>query len=215
MPITILLAEDHIIVREGLRSLIERKPDMEIVGEAENGRMALQLVRKLHPDVVVMDITMPELNGIEATQQIKNEMPKVRVVALSVHCDRRFVLGMLTAGASAFLIKECAFADLVRAIKAAVDGHIYLSPKIADNVIKEYLQYTSHDDGPNYQPLTSREREVLQLIAEGKSTRKIGAVLHISIKTVEMHRKNIMEKLNLHSIAELTKYALGIGLTTL
>jgi two-component system response regulator NreC len=215
MNTRILIADDHEIVREGLRSLIEKQPDLEIVAEAENGRKAVKLSHKFHPDLIIMDISMPDLNGIDAAYQIMAELEGVKVIALSMHSDKRFVLGMLKAGASGFLLKECAFRELVTAISAVLANQTYLSPKIAGTVVKDYMHLSSAKDLCISDGLTNKEREVLQMIAEGRSTREIAAHLHISVKTVEARRKNIMEKLNLHSIAALIKYALREGLTSM
>jgi len=216
MSIRILLADDHKIMREGLRALLERKKDMEVVGEADNGRTTVQLTRELSPDVVIMDITMPDLNGVEATRQVTTEFPGVKVIALSMHSDRQFVAGIFKAGASAYLLKDCAFDELAAAIRAVVASHTYVSPSIADMVIKDYAsQVPVAPDSRLLLGLTPREREVLQLMAEGKNAKEISLRLHISVKTVETHRQQIMNKLGIHSVAELTKYAVREGLTTL
>jgi two-component system response regulator NreC len=210
MSIRVLLADDHKIVRQGLRSLLEKQHGMEVIAEAEDGRTAVQLARKLSPDVVVMDIAMPDLNGIGATRQIIAEAPGVKVVALSMHSDKRFVTRMLRAGASGYLLKDCAFEELARAISAVVANQIYLSLGIAGVVVEDYVRHVP-ETGPS---LTPRECEVLQLLAEGSSTKEIAARLHVSVKTVETHRRHIMEKLDIHTIAELTKYAIREGLTS-
>jgi DNA-binding NarL/FixJ family response regulator len=215
MTIKILLADDHKIVRDGLRTLVEKEPDMEVVGEAENGRKAVKLTRELSPDLVIMDVTMSDLNGIEAARQIHKETPDVKVIALSMHSDRRFVAGMLEAGASGYLLKDCAFEELTRAIKNVISNKIYLSPGITDVVVKDYLGKSTKASHSAFSDLTNREREVLQLLAEGRSTKQIAESLHVSVKTIETHRRQIMEKLDIHSIAELTKYALREGLTSL
>jgi len=214
MTIQVLLADDHKIVRDGLRVLIERCQDMQVIAEAEDGRKALQLARKHKPDVVVMDISMPGLNGIDATRQILEEVPGVKVIALSMHSDKQFVDGMLRAGAVGYLLKDCAADELIQCIRTTLSGRVCLSAEITGLLVKEYLQPTVDDviaAGVNISP---REREVLQMIAEGHSTKNIADSLHISVKTVETHRKNIMEKANLHSVAELTKYAIRHGLTS-
>jgi DNA-binding NarL/FixJ family response regulator len=213
--IRILLADDHKIIRDGLRTLVEKMPDMTIAGEAKNGREAVRLARKLIPDVVIMDVSMVDLNGIEATRQIHKEQPGIKVIALSMHSDRRFVRGMLEAGAFGYLLKDCAFEELARAIKTVVSKKTYLSPEISDIIVKDFLLKSSAGSTSAYTALTARQREVLQLLAEGKSTRQIAKSLHVSIKTIETHRRQIMDKLNIHSIAELTKYALREGLTSL
>lgn len=213
--ITILVADDHLIVREGLAVLLNRQPDMEVVGEAEDGRTTVRLAQKLQPDLVIMDIAMPDLNGIDATRQIKAEVPGVKVIALSMHADKRFVAGMLKAGASGYLLKYCASEELVNAIHLVMDKRTYLSPDIASTVVEDYVQKLSESDASAFSLLTSREREVLQLFAEGKITRQISAILNISVKTVEAHRKQIMEKLGFQSFADLIKYAIREGLASL
>ena len=215
MSIRILLADDHRIMRQGLRTLLEKQTDIEVVGEAEDGPTAVQLVRELSPDVIVMDIGMPGLNGIEATHRIIAEVPGVKVIALSMHSDRRFVAEMFKAGASGYLPKDCAFEELARAIRAVVAGGKYLSPEIAGVVVKNYVRHLTETDRSAPPSLTSREREVLQLLAEGKSTRQVASCLHVCESTVATHRQHIMEKLDIHSIAGLTKYAVRAGLTSL
>jgi DNA-binding NarL/FixJ family response regulator len=215
MSIRIIIADDHEIMREGLRAMIEKQPDMEIVAEAENGRTAVKLAREQKPDVFIMDVSMPDLNGIEATRQIVAEVPKVKVLALSMHSDSQFVSEMLTAGVSGYLLKDCAFEELTRAIYAVYKNQSYLSPSIAHMVIKDYVQQQSTDEASASSILTAKEREVLQLIAEGRTTKQIASSLHVSVKTIETHRKKIMEKLNIHSVAELTKFAIRQGLTSL
>ena len=215
MTIKVLLADDHKIVRDGLRTLLEKNPDIIVAGEAEDGREALQMAQKLLPDVVVMDIAMPDLNGIEATRQILADRSTVRIIALSMHSDKRFVSEMLKAGASAYLLKDCAFEELITAIRTVMKGKIYLSPGIAGVVIGEYIKKDAKADSSVFSLLSDREREVLQLMAEGKTTKEVASYLHVSVKTVETHRTNIMTKLDIHSIAELTKYAIREGLTTL
>ncbi len=215
MSIKVLLADDHKIIRDGLRSLIERHPEMEVVGEAEDGRSTVQLARELDPDVVIMDISMPDLNGIDATQQIIAEAPDVKVIALSMHSDRRFVVGMFKAGASGYLLKDCAFDELEQAIKTVLADQTYLSPKIASVVIKNYVPQLSTDDTSAFSVLSTREREVLQLLAEGKSTKQIASDLYLSVKTIETYRQRIMDRLDIHNLAELIKFAIREGLTSL
>ena len=215
MTIRILLADDHKIFRDGLRTLIDKETGMEVVAEAENGRKALKLAEKMAPNVIVMDVTMPDMNGIEATRKIMAELSHVKVIGLSMHSDRRFVLGMLEAGASGYLLKDCAFGELATAIRQVTTGHTYLSPSIADVVVKGYLNKALATSLTAHTILSPREREVLQLIAEGLSAKEIAAHINLSIKTVETHRRNIMGKLNMQSIAELTKYAIREGLVTL
>jgi DNA-binding NarL/FixJ family response regulator len=214
MKTRVLLADDHKIVRDGLRALIERCDDMQVVAEADNGRTAMHLFRKHNPDIVIMDISMPDLNGIEATRQILEEGKSVKVIALSMHSDRQFVDGMLRAGVSGYLLKDCAADELIQCIRIVLSGRICLSPGITGFLVNEYLHPTKDEVLAARTELSVREREVLQLIAEGRSTKGIADSLHISIKTVETHRKNIMEKANLHTVAELTKYAIRHGLTS-
>ncbi|MCX7918259.1 MAG: response regulator transcription factor [bacterium] len=215
MKIKVLLADDHTLVRQGLCSLIAREPDMLIVGEAYNGRIAVQLVHERRPNVLVMDVAMPDLNGIEATRQILTKYPEVRIIGLSMHSDRRYVMEMLKVGAAGYLLKDCAFEELITAIRTVNSNQIYLSPPIADIVLKDYIYRLKNNDASVYSILTAREREVLQLLAEGKSTKQIAASLKISIKTVETYRQQIMDKLNIYSIADLTKYAIKEGLVSL
>ncbi|MDD2901258.1 MAG: response regulator transcription factor [Syntrophales bacterium] len=213
MAIKIILADDHKIVRQGLRNMLEQETDLEVIGEADDGRMAVRLVRELSPQVVIMDVGMPDLNGIEATRQVLAESPGVKVIGLSMHCDRRFVMNMLKAGASGYLLKDSAFEELATAIRMVLGGKMYLSTEIANIVIKDYLQ--GGGDESVFSVLTPREREVLQLMAEGKSSRQIADHLVISIKTVETHRMQLMHKLQIFSVAELTKYAIREGLSSL
>ena len=215
MSIRILLADDHKITRQGLRSLLDKEFDMEVVAEAEQGRTAVRLVRELSPQVVIMDVTMPDLNGVEAARQIVSEFPDVKIIALSMHSDSLFVTEMLRSGASGYLLKDCAFEELARAIRTVVAGKTYLSPSISGVVVDDYLHRLSKADFSGSEVLTDREREVLQLLAEGKSTKQIALKLHISVKTVETHRRQIMDKLDIHTVAELTKYAIRKGLTSL
>ncbi|MBP6971635.1 MAG: response regulator transcription factor [Syntrophorhabdus sp.] len=215
MRTKIILADDHKIIREGLRSLLEKQDDMEVIAEADNGLTTVNLVQKLHPDVVIMDIGMPEMNGIDATTKITTEFKGVQVIALSMHSDRRFVMQMLKAGATGYLLKDSAFEELVTAIHTVMRRQHYLSQKITDVIVEEYLQNLPKNETNVFTVLTPREREVLQLIAEGKSTKQIASVLNVSVKTIETHRQQIMDKLNTHSVAELTKYAIREGITSL
>ena len=215
MSVKILLVDDHKIIREGLRTLLQKNPQMEVVAEAPDGRTAVKLARRLLPDVVIMDIAMPDLNGIEATRQITAELDNVKVIALSMHSDKRYVSEMFKAGASGYLLKTCAFEELANAIHTVVLNQTYLSPGIADVVIEDYVGHLSANESSVSFILSAREREVLQLLVEGKTTKQIASHLYISIKTVETHRRQIMNKLNIHSIAELTKYAIREGLTSL
>ena len=214
MSTKILLADDHRLFRDGLRALIEQQSGMEVVGEAEDGRTAVDLTRRLSPDVVIMDVGMPILNGIEATRQIVAETPGVKVIALSMHSDRQFVTGMFGAGASGYLLKDCAFEELINALHFVIKNLTYMSPEISTIVVEDYVHRVSKSDDAIPDALTPRAREVLQLLAEGMNTKQLASHLNISVKTVEAHRRQIMEKLNLHSIAELTKYAIRTGLTS-
>jgi two-component system response regulator NreC len=210
----ILLADDHRIMRDGLRALLKNEPDIEVVAEAENGREAVEMSRKLKPDVVVMDMSMPGLNGVEATGQILALDDNVKVLALSMYSDKRFVMGALSAGASGYVLKDCAFEELVQAIRTVVINRTYLSPSITDIVVESYrLSQTSPTQ--SFPVLTPREREVLQLVTEGASAKEIASLLQVSAKTVETHRQHIMEKLKTRSVADLTKYAIREGLTSL
>ena len=215
MSIRIILADDHKIVREGIRSLLEKQADIEVVAEADDGRTLLKLVEEMLPNVVVADVAMPDLNGIEATRQITNKDPNIKVVALSMYSDRRFIMGMLSAGASGYLPKDCAFEELAQAIRTVAADRTYLSPTVADIVVKDYFHHLEKTDLSAFSILSSREREVLQLLAEGKTVKEIASHLAISVKTIETHRQQIMSKLNIHSVAELTKYAIREGLTSL
>lgn len=215
MSIKILLADDHKIVSDCLKPLIDKQPDMMVVGEAENGRMVVALAQKLNPNVIIMDISMPDLNGMEATRQIIAKCPGVRIITLSMNSDRRYVTGMLNAGASGYLTKSCSFEELIRAVRAVSANKTYLSPDISDIVIKESLSRSSTDKSSVSSTLTMRECEVLQLLAEGKTVKQIAAKLCLGIKTIYTHREQIMEKLNIHSTADLTKYALREGMTSL
>ena len=215
MPTKVLLVDDHAIIRQGLSSLLEKQPDIVVVGGVEDGRQAVEIAKKLVPDLVIMDISMPNLNGIDATRKIVEELKGIKVIALSIHSSRRFVAEMLKAGASGYILKDCLFDELIEAIKTVLSGGIYLSPKITGIVIDDYVQRLSKQYQSNGPILSDREREVLQLLAEGKSTKQIALSLHVSAKTIESNRRNIMEKLRINSVAELTKYAIREGITPL
>jgi DNA-binding NarL/FixJ family response regulator len=215
MSIRIIIADDHEIVRNGLRSLIEKEPDIEVIAEADNGRTAVRIALELAPDVVIMDIGMPDMNGIEAARQIIVAMPAIKVIALSMHAEKRYVMEMLKAGASGYILKDNAYEELARAIRTALNNRTYLSPQVAEIVIGDYVQLAQTANCSVFSLLSPREREVLQLLAEGNSTAQIADHLCISVKTVETYRQHIMEKLNIRSIAELTKYAIREGLTYL
>jgi DNA-binding NarL/FixJ family response regulator len=216
MNIRILLADDHRITRQGLRALLDKEDDIEVVEEADNGRAAVDLAESLEPDVVVMDISMPDLNGIEATRQIVSRTENVRVLILSMHSDRQHVAQTLGAGASGYVLKDSAFAELAEAIRRVHQGSGYLSPGVTGDLITDYAERMNRSDQPSSASLlTPKEREVLQLVAEGHTTKEIAARLHVSPKTVETHRQHIMEKLGLRAVADLTKYAIREGLTSL
>jgi len=206
--IRILLADDHALVRHGFRMILAAQPDMEVAGEAGNGKEAIELAQKLKPDVVVMDVAMPELNGIEATRRLIELSPRTRVLALSMHKDAVYVREILRAGARGYLLKDSADADLLAAVRAVAKGEGYLSPGVSDAVLSDYRQHVTDP----IDLLTSREREVLQLIAEGKTNKEIATSLTLSVYTVEAHRGRLMEKLNLHSTGELVRFAVRSGL---
>ena len=215
MSTRIILADDHKIIRDGLASLLEKENDIEIVAQAEDGRATVELVAELSPDVVIMDIGMPNLNGIEATRHIAGEFPDVRTIALSMHSDKRFVTEMLKAGASGYLLKNCAFDELATAIRTVMMGKTYLSPSITDVVVDSYVRAAPDGEPTVFSMLTNREREVLQLLAEGRTTKQIAIHLYVSAKTIETHRAKIMKKLDIDNMASLTKYAVREGLTSL
>jgi DNA-binding NarL/FixJ family response regulator len=215
MTVTILIADDHKILREGLKSLLEKQPGFAVVAESEDGISAIDGVKKHKPDIAIIDIGMPDLNGIEVTRKIRSETTATKVIALSMHADRRFVMGVLEAGAKGYLLKDSAFAELVTAVAAVAKGKTYLSPSIAETVVKSSLEKLDREEQGSSVLLSGREREVLQLVAEGKSTKEIAFKLFVSTKTVETHRKQIMDKLNIRTVAGLTKYAIREGLTSL
>jgi DNA-binding NarL/FixJ family response regulator len=206
--IRVLLADDHSVVRQGFRMILDAQPDMEIVGEARNGREAVELSAKLSPDVVVMDVAMPELNGIEATRRLTASSPRTRVLALSMHKDAAYVREILRAGARGYLLKDSFDSDLLAAVRAIAKGEGYLSPGVSDVVLNDYRRHVSDP----IDLLTSREREVLQMIAEGKTNKDIATTLNLSVYTVDAHRGRIMEKLNLHTTGELVRFAMRKGL---
>ncbi len=212
MTVRLLLADDHRMMREGLRSLLEAHEEFQVVGEACNGRDAVALARTLRPDVVVMDIGMKELNGVEATRQLRSEPPRVNVVILSTYSHENYVLSALEAGASAYVLKMSAHDELVDAVHAAVRGRRFLSPEITSIVVDAWIQGAMFAQGSAHIRLTGREREVLQLVAEGRTSGEGAQRLNISTRTVEQHRRRIMGKLNLHGVAELTAYAIREGI---
>ncbi len=210
----ILIADDHGIVRQGLKSLIEYQSDMEVIGQAEDGRVAVELAKELCPDVVVMDISMPVLNGMEATRLILQEHENIKVITLSMHSDKHIVRKALESGASAYVLKSYLFDELIRALETVAQGGCYLSPRITNVVIDDYVRKTERIE--SLEPkLTSRERQIVQLVAEGKTTKEIARTLYISPKTADANRRQIMSKLDISSVAELTKYAVREGLTSL
>lgn len=214
MNAKIIIADDHRMVREGLRSLIESQPGLSMIAEARDGLEAVGLSKKHNPDLVVMDISMPNLNGIEATRRIKEGMDKTKVIILSMHADRRYVAEALKAGADGYLLKDAAFVELSQAIRTVLQGKRFLSPAIADLLIDGYLAREDLTQPGAYNLLSAREREVLQMIAEGQATKQIAKELNLSVKTIETYRKHIMDKLDLRSVAQLTKYAIREGLTS-
>jgi len=215
LNIRILIADDHSIVRDGLKALIEKEQGMEVIAEAGDGLEAIRLVEKYAPDVIVMDVAMPDLNGIEATRQLVEKDASTKIIALSMHSDRRFVIEMLRAGAMGFMLKDSAFEELVGAIKSVYRGRAFLSSSIMDVVVTDYVRNLAGTDSPAYTQLSDRERQVLKLLAEGKTIKEIGYILEVSAKTVETHRLNIRDKLGISSLAELTKFAIREGITTL
>lgn len=212
MSIRIILADDHSILRDGVSRAFEQIQGIEVVGQASDGLIAIQLVRKLKPDVVVMDIGMPELNGLEATRQITKEFPEVKIIGLSMHSSDKYIREMFKAGASGYLLKNCPFDELTAAIRTVAEGKTYVSPSITGMIVQKYVS-KSKDEENVFSVLSPREREVLQQLAEGKTTKQTAISLHISPKTVEAHRLNIMTKLNIDNIAQLTKYAIQEGVT--
>ena len=210
--VRIFLADDHTVMRGGIRLVLERQPDLHVVGEASDGRETVNAVERLHPDVVVMDIAMPNLNGIEATRQILANGVAVSIVVLSMHSDEEYVLRALKAGARGYLLKESAEADLIAAVRAVISGKSFFSPAVSRLLVEDYVrQLQDRDIEDSYELLTTRERETLQLVAEGKSNKDIANLLNLSVYTVETHRSNIMEKLNLHGVPELILYAVRKG----
>ena len=212
--IRVVLADDHAILRDGLRKLLEQEPDVDVVGEAENGREAVRMARTLKPDVVLLDIAMPELNGVEASRQILARVPGTKIVVLSMHSDARYVREMLAIGVVGYLLKQSAFEEIAAAVRAAARNQAYFSPAVAGIVAEQFrADATGAREDPS--PLTPREKQVLQLLAEGNSPRLVAEKLHISVKTVETHRRRLMAKLDIHNLAGLTKYAVRAGLTAI
>lgn len=215
MRLRVLLVDDHQLMREGLRRILEDTADIEVVGEAQDGLAALAAVAATHPDVVLMDVSMNGVNGIDATQRLRQAHPEIKVVGLSTHADKRYVRNMIRAGAAGYVLKESASEDLLRAVHAAAQGGHYLSPQITGCLLETWKATKEQRSSSAYELLAPREREVLKLLSEGKTSKEIGVALQLAVKTVETHRRNISHKVGLHSIAELTKYAVREGLTTL
>jgi two-component system response regulator NreC len=214
MSIRIVLADDHAILRDGLRQAFQQEEGMEIVGQASDGRSAVERARELRPDIVVMDINMPNLNGIEATREIRRETPGVRVIALSMHSAKPCVKEIYRAGASAYLVKNCGFDELAQAVRTVAAGRTYVSPSISDVVVGDFMRAEETTVPTAFSLLTAREREIVQLLAEGGTIKQIALRLHISPKTVEAHRLRVMSKLQIDTMAQLTKYAIQEGLTS-
>ena len=215
MAICILIADDHTLVRSGFRSLIEDRDLFEVIGEASNGRETVSLARELKPNVILMDINMPDLNGMEATRQIVDFDPSIKIIGLSIYSDKIFISGMLKAGASGYLLKDCQPDELVEAIFAVRHNEVYISSKIMGTVIGDYRKFLLQENASPDVLLTEREREVLQLIAEGKNTKQIASDLSVSVKTIETHRQNLMHKLDIYNVQDLVKYAIKFGIITL
>jgi DNA-binding NarL/FixJ family response regulator len=211
----ILIADDHWLFRDGLKVLLEKQADMQVVGETADGIAAVKAILEKKPDIVLMDISMPELNGIEATRQIMENRPETKVIVLSMHSDQRYIAESLKAGAVGYILKDCPTEELLVAIRAVANKQIYLSRQITESVVRDYINLNKGGSSQVFAILSPREREVLQLLAEGKSTKEMAEKLNVSVKTIETHRKQIMDKLNIRSIAELTKYAIREGLTSL
>jgi two-component system, NarL family, response regulator NreC len=211
----VLLADDHRLLIDGLRSLLESRRNIKIVGVAKDGMEAIELAGQHTPDVIFLDISMPRLNGIDATRQILRVLPKTKVVMLSMHADKRYIQESIRAGACGYILKESAVSEVIAALDVIQRGELFFSQSVRDKVLHEYVDLIRGDNGSNDSPLSPREREVLQLLAEGQSTKDMAGTLNVSVKTIESHRKQIMDKLGLHSVAELTKYAIREGLTQL
>ena len=214
MTMRILIADDHGVIRQGLKALVDQQADMEVVGEAEDGRKVAELASRLSPDLILMDISMPNMGGADATRLILRDNPDIKIIALSAHFNKHFVTDMLRAGASGYVLKSCLFDEVLRAIQTVGAGDYYLSPKIADIVVEDYKYYVTTPNESSEVRLTARERQVIQLLAEGKSIKQIAQCLHVSPKTVDSNRREVMNKLGIFSIPELTKYAIREGLTS-
>ncbi len=210
--IKVLVADDHTILRQGIKSLLANEEEIEVIGEAKNGREALTIIEETLPDVILMDIAMPGLNGLEATRRIKKKFPRMKVLVLTMYTNEEYIFQILNAGANGYLVKETAFQDLISAIKAVYKNEAFMSPSISKKVINSYIKRAQNDEQEICEILTTREREILQLIAEGNSSKKIAELLFISPKTVETHRTHIMDKLNIHNRTGLVKYAIRKGI---
>jgi DNA-binding NarL/FixJ family response regulator len=216
MALNVFIVEDHTLVRSGIRALLQAAPNLNVVGEASNGRDAVEMIQQLQPDLVLMDVAMPELNGIDAARQVHAAVPSARIIMLSMHEDRQYVFESLKAGATGYVLKSAAFQDLIAAIDTVMSNRNYISPGLSDVVMNDYIRRAQGEEqATELGRLSGREREVLQLIAEGKSSAEVGDLLHISVRTVDTHRHNIMTKLEIHSIAGLTKFAIRHGLCIL
>lgn len=211
----VLLADDHQLLIDGLRPILERQRGVDVVGVASDGLQAVSLATELEPDIILMDISMPQLNGIDAARKILKQVPRARIVMLSMHADRHYIQESLRAGACGYILKESAAGEVIEALVAVQRGETYFSQSVRDTVLHDYVDIVRGGDNADVSPLSPREREVLQLLAEGKSTKEMADMLGVSVKTIESHRKQIMDKLALHSVAELTKYAIREGLTQL
>ena len=215
MNIRVMIVDDHTIFREGLRSMIEKTPGITVAGEAKSGKTAVELARELLPDIVIMDIVMPDMNGIETTRELVGILPQIKIIGLSMHDDMHFATEMLKAGASGFLLKDCAFEELVDAINTVSAEGVYLSQKTGECMIRDYISLLSKGNNSAVSILSPREQEILRFVADGKSTKEIAAHLGVSVKTIETHRLNIMEKLEIKNMAELVKYAIRQGISSL
>lgn len=215
MKLKILLVDDHNLFRQGLLTMLSDLNTVEVVAQTSNGRTAITLARKLKPDMVLMDINMPDLNGIDCAQKLREEFPHIKIIILSMYSDRQLVIGALRAGVAGYLLKDCDFEELKRAIQAVNNNETFLSPKVAGTVVKGYMDKLVQLDDSSLGVLTVREREILQLIAEGNSTRQMAEKINLSTKTIEYHRRNIMDKLDIHNTAELTKFAIREKITSL
>jgi len=215
MDIKIIIADDHKLFRQGLRNLLEKQSGIKIVGEAGDGIAVMDMAQELLPHIIIMDISMPELNGIEATRRILSKNPNIKIIALSMHSDQRFVIEILKNGALGYLLKDSAFEEVMKAIGNVMKNEIYLSNDINNVLVKDYINNLKKNSLENHQILSSREKQVLHLITEGKTSKQIALQFQVSVKTIDAHRKQIMDKLNIHSLPELTKYAIREGITSL